>query len=108
MAKNASNGTRYSNSLSDGTSFMFNVQLERNNAGYTFDGFDSDGQNIPIQLKGNPIHSGANDTYYNVDAAGTKHPPPPQLWLCRDTYFVASVDGLQFVRNGSPPGSQAI
>ena len=106
MAKNASNGTRYSNSLSDGTSFMFNVQLERNNAGYTFDGFDSDGQNIPIQLKGNPIHSGVNDTYYNVDAAGTKHPPPPQIWLCRDTYFVASVDGLQFVRNGSPPGSQ--
>ena len=107
MAKNASNGTRYSNCLSDGTSFMFNVQCERNNAGYTFDGFDSNGQNIPIQLKGNPIHTGANDTYYNVDAAGTQHPPPPQIWLCRDTYFEVSTQGVKFIRTGSPEGSQA-
>ena len=107
MAKNASGGTRYANSLSDGTSFMFNVQCERNNAGYTYDGFDSDGQNIPIQLKGNPIYTGANDTYYNVNAEGTQHPPPPQIWLCRDTYFKASIDGLQYVNTGSPEGSQA-
>ena len=107
MAKNDSTGKRYANCLSDATSFMFNVQCERNNAGYTFDGFDSHGQNIPIQLKGNPIYTGINDTYYNVDAEGTQHPPPPQIWLCRDTYFIASVDGLQYVANGSPEGSQA-
>ena len=35
------------------------------------------------------------------------HPPPPQLWVCRDTYFIASVDdGLRYVSSGSPPGSQ--
>ena len=107
MAKNTSDGTRYSNCLSDATSFMFNVQCERNNAGYTFDGFDSNGQNIPIQLKGNPIYTQANDTYYNVDAEGTQHPPPPQIWLCRDTYFVASTNGLQYINKGSPEGSQA-
>ena len=107
MAKNATNGTRYTNSLSDGTSFMFNIQCERNNAGYTYDGIDSNGQNIPIQLKGNPIYTGANDTYYNVNAEGTQHPPPPQIWLCRDTYFIASIDGLQYVSTGSPEGSQA-
>ena len=107
MAKNDSCGKRYANCLSDGTSFMFNVQCERNNAGYTFDGFDSHGQNIPIQLKGNPIFTGANDTYYNVDVSGTQHPPPPQIWLCRDTYFIASVDGLHYIANGSPEGSQA-
>ena len=107
MAKNTSDGTRYANTLSDGTSFMFNVQCERNNAGYTFDGFDSEGQNIPIQLKGNPIYTGSNDTYYNVNAEGTQHPPPPQIWLCRDTYFKASVNGLQYVNTGSPEGSQA-
>ena len=107
MAKNTSDGTRYSNGLSDATSFMFNVQCERNNAGYTFDGFDSNGQNIPIQLKGNPIFTGSNDTYYNVNEEGTQHPPPPQIWLCRDTYFVASVNGLQYVKTGSPEGSQA-
>ena len=37
MVKNITDGTRYSNGLSDATSFMFNVQCERNNAGYTFD-----------------------------------------------------------------------
>ena len=107
MAKNTKEGTRYSNCLSDGTSFMFNVQCERNNAGYTFDGFDSNGQNIPIQLKGNPIYTGVNDTYYNVDPEGTQHPPPPQIWLCRDTYFIASVNGLQYMKDGCPEGSQA-
>jgi hypothetical protein len=99
MSKNDSSGKRYANCLSDGTSFMFNVQCERNNAGYTFDGFDSHGQNIPIQLKGNPIYTGINDTYYNVDSEGIQRPPPPQIWLCRATYFIASVDGLQYVAN---------
>jgi hypothetical protein len=85
---------------------MFNVQLERNNAGYTYDGLDSDGQNIAIQLRGNPIYGGINDTYYNVNSSGTKHPPPPQVWLCRDTYFLMSTEGLKYIRTGSPPGSQ--
>ena len=102
MAKNASGGTRYANSLSDGTSFMWNVQCERNNAGYTFDGIDSQGQNIPIQIKGQPEFSGANDTYYNVNAAGTIHPPPPQIWLCRDTYFVLSSSGVQYEAWATP------
>ena len=88
--------------LSDGTSFMWNIQCERNNAGYTFDGIDSQGQNIPIQIKGQPIHSGANDTYYNVDKDGTQHPPPPQIWLCRDTYFLLSKDGVVYEAFDTP------
>ena len=104
MAKNTSSGNRYNNSLSDGTSFMWNIQCERNNAGYTFDGIDSNGQNIPIQIKGQPIHSGANDTYYNVNAAGTIHPPPPQIWLCRDTYFILSRDGVVYEAFSTPEG----
>ena len=106
MARNTTDGTRYSNSLSDGTSFMWNVQTERGNAGYTFDGIDSQGQNIPIQIKGNPKFTGLQDTYYNVDAAGTVHPPPPQIWLCRDTYWLASTTGLQYVSFGTPESKQ--
>ena len=106
MAKNTSAGTRYNNTLSDGTSFMWNIQCERNNAGYTFDGIDSNGQNIPIQIKGQPIHTGANDTYYNVDKEGTIHPPPPQIWLCRDTYFLVSTDGVVYESFGTPEGKQ--
>ena len=108
MDKNTSSGTRYTNTLRDGSSFMWNVQLERANAGYTFDGVDSHGQNIAIQLKGQPIFtsSGANhyDTYYDVDASGTKHPPPPQLWLCCDTYFEVSSAGVKYVHNQTPDG----
>ena len=102
MAKNTKSGNRYANCLSDGTSFMWNIQCERNNAGYTFDGIDSNGQNIPIQIKGQPLYSGANDTYYNVNAAGTIHPPPPQIWLCRDTFFVLSRDGVQYEAFATP------
>jgi len=58
-------GTLYNNTLRDATSFIWNVQLERANAGYTYDGVDSNGQNVAIQLIGNPIYSSNNDTYYN-------------------------------------------
>ena len=70
MVKNTPSGTRYANSLSDATSFIWNVQTERNNAGYTFDGMDSKGQNVPIQIRGQPIYTGINDTYYNINDDG--------------------------------------
>ena len=108
MAKNTSDGTRYANCLSDGTSFLWNLQTERNNAGYTFDGIDSNGQNIPIQIKGQPIYTGANDTYYNVNADGSQHPPPPQIWLCRDTYFLVSTEGVKYVAFGTPPNKEVM
>jgi hypothetical protein len=105
MVKNADDGTRYSNALSDATSFMWNVQCERNNAGYTFDGIDSNGQNIPIQLKGQPLYTGTNDTYYNYDPNNSSaHPPPPQIWCCRDTYFLVSNNGVKYVAFGTPEG----
>lgn len=101
MVKNTKSGTKYSNSLSDGTSFMWNVQTERNNAGYTFDGIDTDGQNVAIQIKGQPLHTGENDSYYNFNG-GVSRPPPPQIWLCRDTYFLCSKDGLKYVSDRTP------
>ena len=103
MARNTPSGQKYQNCLSDGTSFMWNVQCERNNAGYTFDGIDSDGQNIPIQIKGNPLYTGENDTYYNFNN-GVSRPPAPQIWLCRDTYFLVSSQGVKYIGNDTPPG----
>ena len=108
MDRNTSDGTRYVNCLADGTSFMWNVQCERGNAGYTFDGIDSNGQNIPIQIKGNPKYTGLYDTYYNVTADGTVHPPPPQIWLCRDTYWLASTNGLKYVGFSTPDDKQVL
>ena len=107
MAKNDGSGVRYANTLSDGTSFMWNVQTERNGAGYCYDGLDTDGKNIQIQIRGQPIFTGLNDTYYNVNGDGTVHPPPPQIWFCKDTHFLVSDQGMTYVNNRSPDGSQA-
>ena len=105
MSRNTDAGQRYNNTLSDGTSFMWNVQAERNNGGYVFDGVDSNGQNIPIQIKGQPLFTGTNDTYYNYDSTSSDaHPPPPQIWCCRDTYFLISTAGVRYISTGTPDG----
>ena len=74
------------------------------------------GRNVPDEtldttearfLHYQPFYSGDNDTYYNVDADGTTHPPQIQMWLCRDTYFIASTDSMRYISTGSPEGSQA-
>ena len=104
--KNAEDGTRYTNTLRDATRFMWNLQLERNGGGYFFDGYESFGRNIPIEIEGKPIYQGANDTYYNVDAAGTVHPPPVQLWVCHDCYIQLKPGDMEFHINGEPEGTQ--
>ena len=107
MPKNKDDGTRYKNTLSDASSFMLNIQTERSRGGYLFDGLDSNGQNVPIQIRGQSIHSGDGDTYFNCDETGQNHPPPPQVFFCRDTYFTVDIhDGLVYHLKGCPPGSQ--
>ena len=107
MDRNKADGGKYKNTLSDASSFMLNIQTERSRGGYFFDGLDSNGQNIPIQIRGQPIYPDVNDTYYNFDETGENHPPPPQLFVCRDTYFTVDInDGLVYHPTGSPEGSQ--
>ena len=101
-----SNGKRYANTLRDDTRFIWNVQLERNGGGYFFDGYESKGRNVAIELVGNPIYQGANDTYYNVDKNGTKHPPQPQIWSCKDIYLTLTLGDIKCHMNGEPPYSQ--
>ena len=82
-------GARYTGCKTDGTSFCINFQLERSNAGYVFDGVDTAHSTVPITLRGSPIYSGDNDTYYIPDSSQPSvHPPPPELWICRDTCFL--------------------
>ena len=108
IKNNETTGKRFKNTLSDASSFMINIQTERSRGGYLYDGLDSNGQNIPIQIRGQPIHSGDGDTYFNCDETGKNHPPPPQVFFCRDTYFTVDInDGLVYHPTGSPPGSQA-
>ena len=65
------------------------------------------GGNVQIQVNGQPIYTGVDDTYYNVDESGTIHPPPIQLWLTRDTYFTLNLNGLEYHDKTTPEGSQA-
>ena len=106
MPKNDANGVRYKNTLSDASSFVFNIQTERSSAGYCYDGLDGGFGNIQVQVNGQPIYTGPNDTYYNVNEEGTVHPPPCQLFLTRDTYFKLSLNGLEYIDDESPAGSQ--
>ena len=108
IKNNETTGNRFKNTLSDASSFMINIQTERSRGGYLYDGLDSNGQNIPIQIRGQPIYSDKQDTYFNYDESGQNHPPPPQLFICRDTYFtVDTSNGLVYHPTGCPPGSQA-
>jgi hypothetical protein len=113
----ARNYARKRNMTADASSFMLNIQLERSGAGYCFDGLDSGGQNVSIQLKGDPLVKGANDTYFNFqtgietvtvtpavwDNTGsdpvlvtpavtrediiTANPVAPEAWICRECYW---------------------
>ncbi len=104
---NDASGTRYNNRCSDGTSFGINFQLERSNGGYVFDGIDTGSKTVNVSFKGTPIYGGTNDTYYNYDPDNSSvHPPPPELWICRDTYFKMSTRGLEYVPHGIPPGCE--
>jgi hypothetical protein len=105
---NKTDGTRTRGSVEDNTSFMFNVQLERSNAGYCYDGVDSGGTNVSVSINGNPMFTGVLDTYYIPDLSNqTVHPPSPELWVCRETFWELSTRGLQYHDTGDVPGSQA-
>jgi hypothetical protein len=122
-SKITQDGIRIDGNATDATSFMFNVQLERSNAGYCIDGIDTNGQNIPIQLKGGPIAGGVNDTYYCYAIRpgvtipdGQKptindylHPPAPEVWICQETFWRLSVDrGVEYLKTEQPPNIQQL
>jgi hypothetical protein len=106
------------NTTADASSFMLNIQLERSGAGYCFDGIDTNGQNVLIQLKGDPIISGSEDTFYNYqrtvtwDSQGNPdvrvdHPAAPEAWICRECFWELDNKGMRFMDTGLPPGAQA-
>ncbi|KAA6380703.1 MAG: hypothetical protein EZS28_023768, partial [Streblomastix strix] len=80
--------SRRLNPHTDLTSFMITLQCERNsNGALTFDGLDTNDQNVSVELRGAPIYQGETDCYYNVDLMG-KRPPPPILCTIHDTFWL--------------------
>ena len=97
------NGTAYKNCRDDATSFGINFQMERSNAGYVFDGYDSGVNSVTVNFKGLPMFPGeATDMYFNVDGDKTVHPPAPEAWICSDTFWLWSTKGVTY----APPRVQ--
>ena len=97
-----SSGTRLPNSIQDISDFMCNFSLERSQGGSVFDVFSTDNQ-VNVKLKFTPLFTGANDVYYIPDSSNTSlHPEAPQLWLCRDTFWVLKNGSIEYINNGSP------
>jgi len=95
-------GTRFANAIHDNTDFMCNFSLERSQGGSVFDGFTTSTP-VNVKLGFNPIYTGNNDVYYIPDPTNTAlHPPAPQLWLCRDTFWVLGNKMLKYVNKGAP------
>ncbi len=105
----------------DNTDFGINFQLERGNAGYVFDGLDTDTRDVEVKFYGRSIFSeekmketGHNilNTYYypNHDIITgnpdfNSHPPHPEMWICSDTYWTWSIEnGVQYHKDGIPNG----
>ena len=100
-------GKRYTNCRSDGTSFGINFQLERSNAGYVFDGIDTGSTSITVTFRGQPMYRGDDDTYFIPDPEyPNMHPPSPEAWVCSDTYFTWSVNGVEYYQTGVPAGKE--
>ena len=73
----------------DLTSFVIVLPVERNSgAGLFFDGLDTNGQNVSVELRGNPIYQGTYDTYYNFTGDNSTRPPPPVLATVQDTFWI--------------------
>ena len=100
--------TRIEDVGTDNTSFLMTFQLERSNGGYVFDGVDSGTATVPITLRGTPLYPGKTDTYFYPDPTENNvHPPPPELWICTDTFFILQpkeYGGLQWNGQVIPAG----
>ena len=93
-------GKRFKMSPFDNTSFGINFQLERGNAGYVFDGIDTGSHTVTIEFRGHPDIDADLDFIERTSA-----PPPPEMWVCSDTYWTWSVqDGVRYYARGIPAG----
>jgi hypothetical protein len=111
LEHNQPNGTRWSNALTDDTSYLCQFQTERSDAAFVVDGINTGGQNKPIELNATPKWKGDMDTYYipitpPSGSAPVVNTNKPFLLECRDTMLILTLDGLRYFNDRTPNGSQ--
>ena len=51
------------------------------------------------------MYRGDDDTDFIPDPSNPNvHPPSPEAWICQDSYFIWSVNGVEYFPNGIPEG----
>ncbi len=97
---------RFINSLYDNTNFGINYQLERGNIGTNFEGLSTNGKQVLIEFKGEPVAVGDNDTYYypQMDDTGNvvkdnNENPVPEMWIFSYCYWSLSADKIEYHQN---------
>ena len=81
----------------DISTFLCTFQVERNTAGYCFDGLETGNLNVNIGLQYTNIDSWYSDEDRYKGVA-------PQIWFTRDTYWTCdNVNGLKYHKVGTPP-----
>jgi hypothetical protein len=112
LSKNKNDGTRYTNSLRDDTSYTPQFQTERLDGSYVVDGLHSKGNNWSIEYRAVPQFRGMNDTYFRPDNdnPSATNSQRPKLYECRDTFFVLyekeGAFGLKYFGDKTPKDSQ--
>jgi hypothetical protein len=95
---NNDDGTPILRTITDQTSFLPVLQVERSGKGYFYDGLETGNTPRTIKMDFTPIHPGENDTYL------FRNPTAPQLWFVRDTYWTwDNHNGLIYHETGTPP-----
>ena len=79
----------------DISTFLCTFQVERNTAGYCFDGIETGNQTVNIALSYSTNNT--KSWFYSIKCA-------PQIWFTRDTYWTCdNVNGLKYHKTGTPP-----
>jgi hypothetical protein len=96
--------------MSDDTSYLPIIPLERGDSAFVVDGLNTKGKNIPIEIVGAPQFPGVQDTYYrpNPEDLTQINTIKPYLLECRDTFWVVDEMGAHYFSDKNPRGSQLL
>ena len=95
-----SNGTRFAYSRFDDSDFILTMSTERSQGGNVFDGLTTSGP-VNVELRFDPLYTGAANVLY-YDDFGNVNTQAPELWICKDTFFIIGINKVNYIDNAAP------